>query len=102
MEKSGISLGCDQHMVHCFQLQTIHLRQASHRHASHATQDGVRCPIVFRVQGPNVMAHQADSTILTQQIVLMLITATCFSLNTKHHTKSEKYPQDSYDIITVF
>jgi hypothetical protein len=48
------------------------------------------------------MAHQADSTILTQQIVLKHITATRFSLNTKHQTNSEKYPQDSYDIITVF
>jgi len=85
MAKSGISLGCDQHMVDCLQLQTIHLQEASHRHDSHAIQAGVRCPTVFTVQGPKAMAHQADSTTLIRHIVLKHITATCFSLKTKHH-----------------
>lgn len=66
-------------------------------------ESNVRCPIVFTVQGPKVMAHQAANTILTQQIVLMHITATHFSLKTKHHqTNSEKYSQDYYEIIKVF
>jgi hypothetical protein len=45
-------------------------------------ESNVRCPIVFTGQGPKVMAHQADNTILIQQIVLMHITATHFSLET--------------------
>ena len=44
-------------------------------HASHAIQAGVRCPIVFTVQGPNVMAHQADSTILTLNLLTTTIVA---------------------------
>lgn len=64
---------------------------------------GVRCPTVFTVQGPMVMAHQADNTVLIERIVLTCITATRFKSKTKQHqTKSEKYPQHSYDIITEF
>jgi len=62
-------------------------------HKLQKKESGVRCLIVFTVEGPKVMAHEADNTVLIPQIVLIHITATCFSLKTKHHqTNCAKYP----------
>jgi len=93
--KSSINMRCDRHMVDCFQLQCFYSRPVTGMlHMLYKLQkkeSGVRCPIVFTVQGPMVIAHQAGNTILKQHTALMHITATCFRLKINKTSSDQQW-----------